>query len=102
MGWLIIVFVLLTLIVLLKMVHFKHRIILAIMVVLILFFYITFATVASNNAITLDNAAGFFEASKIYFSWLGQAFGNFKSLVGNAVRMDWLPEGTNATTIFRG
>lgn len=97
MNWFIIGLVVLVVFLFFKMSHAKHKLILVTVLVLFLFFYLTFVAVANNNSIELDNPTGFFQATKAYFPWLGQAFGNFRTLGGNAVRMDWLPEGVNST-----
>ena len=33
-------------------------------------------------------------------SWVSNLFSNVKTLTGYAIRMDWLPDGTNATDAF--
>ncbi len=92
MNWLLIIIIVLALFALLKMSHFRHRLTTIVIVCLFLFIYVSFSVVANNNSVDLSTASGLFQASKIYFSWFGQAFGNMKSITGNVIGMDWLPE----------
>ena len=64
-----------------------------------MFVYLTFAFVAKGHAIDLRTASGVVQAGKVYFSWMGQAFGNLKTLSTNAIKMDWVPEGQNISSL---
>jgi len=95
MGWLLIVLLVIAMLVVSKLVHFKHlkHKLTAIIIVLLLFFlYLSFTTIVKNNSITLSNVSGIFSAVKIYFSWLVHVFGNLKDITGNVVKMDWFPQ----------
>jgi hypothetical protein len=98
MGWVIIVAILvMAFIIIEKFVHFSHwnSKFWTIAVISILgFVALSFFGVAQANAINLNTLGGFFNATKLYFSWLVNAFGNIKDITGNAVRMNWFPNMT--------
>ena len=89
--WLIILIAVLAILFLARIKSAKHKISLILLVLFILFVYFSFTGVAKSNSIDLSSASGVFSAGKLYFSWLGHAFGNAKTITGNAVRMDWFP-----------
>lgn len=76
--------------------HLKQRITIGIVVMLLLFFYISYSKVTQDQDINYKSVVGIEKAAKLYFSWLGSAFGNLRGLTGNAVKMDW---GLNSTTV---
>ena len=67
----------------------KHKIWAIIIIGLILFGYFSFAVTLKGEDINYASPAGIFQASKIYLSWLGGIFGNFKTITGSAIDMDW-------------
>ena len=92
--WILILVALLAVFIVTKVIHFKHfkhRMSAILLILLVLFLYSTFTAVVKTNHIDLKTAQGVISAGNVYFSWLGQAFGNLKSLTGNAVKMDWIP-----------
>jgi len=88
-SWLIIVALVLILIIFLKVRTFQHKFYLTLIIVLVLFFYITGSRVIAQNNIDVNSFDGMVSATKVYFSWLGSIFTNTKALVGNAINMDW-------------
>jgi len=92
MNWLLIIIVVLGLLVFLKVSHLRHKITTVVIVVLLLFLYVSFSVVAQNHSTDISTAKGLFQATQVYFSWFGQAFVNMKSITGSVVDMDWLPE----------
>jgi hypothetical protein len=100
MNWLLLTVVMIALIVASKLIHFKHakhKIFTIIVILLIAFLYFSFTTVVKSHAADLKTASGVFSASKIYFSWLVQAFGNVKEISGNVIGMDWVPKNVSLT-----
>jgi len=95
MNWLLIIIVVGLLFFLVKAKYIKHKIYLLLGLVLVLFFYISVSAAISGHALDLNSISGIETAGKIYFSWLGNAFGNFKSLAGSAVNMDWQVENAS-------
>lgn len=73
----------------------RHKSVALIMISLTLFLFFSFVYVAKTNHVSLNTVSGLFDATKIYFNWLGSAFGNLKSITGYATKLDW--EGTNRT-----
>ena len=67
----------------------KHKFIALFMISLTLFLFFSFVYVARTNHVSLSTTSGLFDATKIYFSWLGSAFGNLKSITGYATKLDW-------------
>ena len=73
---------------------FKHQLWAFVLIALILFAYISFTLTTRNQDIDYTSFSGIMKSVKIYFSWLGSLFVNFKSIVGHAIGLDW---GTNTT-----
>jgi len=48
--------------------------------------------VISENKLSLRNPDDRIELGKIYFSWVAQIFQNGINLVGDAIKLEWLPE----------
>lgn len=93
-NWLVVGVVLLAIFVVSKLIHFrniKHKIVTVIIILLLFFTYTTFASVVTNHEIDIKSATGVYQAVKIYASWFGVAFNNFKTLTGNAINLDWAP-----------
>jgi hypothetical protein len=67
----------------------KHQIWAVIIIGLLLFGYLSFTWVLRGRDIDYGTASGLFEATKIYFLWIGSIFGNMRTITGNAVDMDW-------------
>ena len=74
----------------------KHKLFAIFLIGLILFGYFSFTVSLRGQDIDIKTVPGIIEASKLYFSWLGSAFGNMKSITTNAIRMDW---GVNETGV---
>jgi hypothetical protein len=94
-GWILILLGIVAIYVVAKVVHFNHfktKILLILAILLILFIVSTFASVLHNNTIDFKSPSGVLQAGKVYFMWLGQAFGNIKTLTANAVKMEWMPK----------
>ncbi len=70
---------------------FKHQLWAFVLIGLILFAYISFTLTTKNHDIDYTSFSGIMDAVKIYFSWLGGIFVNFKSMVGHAIGLDWGP-----------
>jgi len=74
--------------------RFKHKIFAIFLIGLILFAYLSFAFVIKGQDIDFKTVPGVVKATKLYFSWLGYAFVNLKTITTNAIGMDW---GVNET-----
>lgn len=73
----------------------KHKVFAIFLIVLILFTYLSFSHVVKKNDVDLKTIPGIYDGGKLYLSWLGGIFGNFKSITTNAIKMDW--SGDNET-----
>ncbi len=67
----------------------KHQIWAVVVITLLLFAYISFTFVLKDREIDYKSPSGLFQATKVYFFWLGNVFGNFKLITGNAFHMNW-------------
>lgn len=81
--------------ILLEFKRFRHKFFAIFLIALILFSYISFTLVLKGKNVNLKTSSGILQAGKLYFSWLGSIFGNFKTITTNAVKMDWI--GQNKT-----
>ena len=69
--------------------RFRHKIWAIFLIALILFTYFSFTSVIKGKDIDIKTFTGMKEAGKLYFLWIGNAFGNLKSITTNAIGMDW-------------
>lgn len=99
MEWVILLVVLLVVFGIFQLRHMQHRFFLFLLFIIILLFFFTFTGVVSKSNIDLKSPAGTLQAIKVYGIWLGQAFSNVRTIVGNAVKMDWVPEGHNSSEL---
>lgn len=67
----------------------RHKIFAVFLVALILFTYLSFTLVIQKHDVNLGSVPGIIDAGKLYLSWLGSIFSNFKSITLNAINMDW-------------
>lgn len=97
MNWVIILIAIVGLFIAAKLIHFKHlkhKIVAIFVILLLLFFYLSFSGVVNSSNIDLNSPSGVASAAKIYVSWLGSLIGNLKTITGNIVRMDWSPKNS--------
>ena len=76
--------------------RFRHKIFAIFLILLILFLYISTVVVFNEQEIDLNSVSGVVSATKLYFSWLGSAGGNLKTIVANVINLDWAYNNTNA------
>jgi glucan phosphoethanolaminetransferase (alkaline phosphatase superfamily) len=99
--WILIAVALIAVIIVSKVIHFrhiKHRISAILIILLVVFLYATFTAVIRSNNLDIKSVSGILSAGKVYFSWLVQAVGNIKSLTGNAIKMDWMPANVSISS----
>jgi len=77
--------------------RFRHKFFTIFLIALILFTFISFSMVIKNKGVDLKTVSGMMQAGKLYFSWLGSVFGNFKTITADAIRMDWSNADQNKT-----
>ena len=91
-SWLAITLVVLVIVVIyvfIEMRRARHKMFAYFLIGLILFFFVTGWYVFKDKEVNFDSFKGVMDAGKIYFSWIGGAFGNLKSITTNAIKMDW-------------
>ena len=69
--------------------RFKHKAFAMLLIVLIIFTYLSFVATIKGKDINLKTMDGMKEAGGLYFSWLGSVFSNLKTITANAIHMDW-------------
>ena len=94
-GWVVIGIIVVLVIIILKMNHFKHRTWIVLLVFLALFLYISITLVNTQHNLDFNSTDGVLNSVKIYFGWLANGFQNLKAITGNAIRLDWT--STNKT-----
>ena len=87
--WVFAIAFVLIIILLIKMRYFKHKLSWILIIFGCLFLYLTFMASISGKNIDLNSFDGLRNAGSLYFSWLGNAFSNVKTLTSNAIKMDW-------------
>lgn len=88
-SWIIIAIVIIFGIIIIKLNHFRHRILIIFLILLALFFYVTLNVVSKENNLDLSTTGGVFHALKVYTGWLANAFQNVKTIVGDVIDMNW-------------
>jgi energy-coupling factor transporter transmembrane protein EcfT len=91
--WVIIIAILLTYFIF-KAKHVHNKFYLTSIIVLLIFFFISASIVISTNNIDVTSIDGMVTASKAYFRWVGNVIGNSRTIVGDAIRMDWSSANT--------
>ncbi len=70
----------------------KHKLFAVFLIALILFSYLSASIIFKGKDIDFKSISGLTEAGKIYLSWIGSVFANFKSITTHAIDMDWRDE----------
>lgn len=83
--------------VLIEIKRLKHKIFAIFLIGLILFSYISFATIFKESDLDFKTTEGLIEGGQIYFAWLLSIGGNFMSITSNVIKMDW---GVNESKEF--
>tara|TARA_Y100000310_G_scaffold337938_1_gene426269 strand:- start:4606 stop:4932 length:327 start_codon:yes stop_codon:yes gene_type:complete len=78
--------------------RFKHKIFAILSIILVVFLYFGAIVVFQGTDIDFTSYSGMIEATKIYFSWLGSVFGNFKTMTAGAIQLDWGAANKTAIT----
>ncbi len=83
--------------ILLKFKEMRHKIFSIFLILLILFTYFSFTASLSGRNIDFTTTSGWGEAIGLYFSWLGNAFVNVKSITAYAIGANWNNVNTSGT-----
>jgi len=88
-SWVVIAVLIFLILIFFKFKDVKHRTWTILLILFVLFFYMTFVNVLSKENIDVNSVEGVVSAGKIYFSWLGHAVKNLATITSKAVDMDW-------------
>jgi hypothetical protein len=75
--------------VLVELKRLRHKIFAMFLIMVILSLYFSVTYVFREKDINLNTIEGMTSASKLYYSWLVSVFDNVKVITLNAIRMDW-------------
>jgi len=67
----------------------RHKLFAIFLIILILLAYVSLSYTFKGQVINFRTVEGWETAGKIYFSFLGNIFGNFKTITSDAIKMDW-------------
>ncbi len=67
----------------------RHKMFAIFLIALILFTYFSFYFVLKDKDIDYTSVSGMITAGKLYFSWFGSMFGNFKSITTHTIKLEW-------------
>jgi len=97
--WLIVIILVILAFVFLRMSHARRRTTLILLIVFLVFVYFTASHVFKQYDIDWKSASGLSKGAKVYFAWLGGAFGNLRTLTSNAIKMDWSQKNQTDTAV---
>ncbi len=63
-----------------------------VLVFLIMFLLLGALFIISNNNLALVKKENTQKFSQIYLNWTNNIYSNFKSITGDAIKLDWFPE----------
>jgi len=93
MAWSVVFFVIAALVIgiwlLFGFKRMKHKFIAILLIGFLLFGFFSFNIVFKGKDVSVNNVSDIGKIFKIYFSWLGNVFGNMKTITGQAIKMDW-------------
>ena len=75
--------------VLIEFKRFEHKLFAYFLIGIILVVAASFSVVTSSYDIDYGSASGLMTAGKVYFSWVGSVFVNFKTMTSHAINLDW-------------
>ena len=97
--WLIVIILVILAFVFLRMNHQRHRMTLILLLIFLVFVYFTASHVFKQYDINWKSVSGIEKGAKVYFAWLGGAFGNLRTLTSNAIKMDWSQKNRTDTAV---
>jgi len=88
--WAIGIVLILAIFLFVKLKYIKHKFTWVLIILGVLFLYVSFMLSIAGQGLELNNAEGIKSAGQVYMGWLSNAFGNMKILTTNAVKdYDW-------------
>jgi len=86
-SWILVGVLIVLILIFFKFKDVKHRVFSISLILLVLFFYMTFTNVASD--VNLNSVEGIVKAGELYFVWLGNAVKNVVGITSSAIHMNW-------------
>ena len=93
-GWYLVIFVILVVFVVIKVVNTKQNAATAIALFLFVVIALSMGYFSVSNDLEINSFWDFFDAGKVYFSWMGSVMSKVWEITSNAIHMDW---NVNAT-----
>jgi len=93
-NWIILAALILLVIIFFKAKRTQHKIYTILIVLIIIFIYVTGSRIISENNVNIKTLDGIILAGKLYFSWLVNVFNNIKIIAGNAIKLNWMGNST--------
>ena len=87
--WAVVVMLIALVFVFLGLKHMKHKILAVVVILLIMFLYITGSRIIKSGEADVKSFDGVMHIIKVYFSWLVDVSRNLKDIAGSAIKMDW-------------
>ncbi len=88
-SWIVIAILVGAALIALKMNRMRHKVWIILLIFAALFLYTSVALVYKENSLEFNTVKGILSSAKVYVGWLGNSFQNLKTVVGNAIKMDW-------------
>ena len=89
LSWILIIGIALLIWLFVRAKHFKHRLYVLILIILMIVFYVTAVKVVESSGVDIKTLEGMVVAGRLYVKWLGNALDNTKTIVGEIIKMDW-------------
>jgi hypothetical protein len=75
--------------------NLRHKFFIIILLVLILFVYVSGSLVLDDENIDWKSVKGLYKGVRTYLAWLGSFFSNIQELTGKAADMNWQLDNEN-------
>ena len=95
--WLLIGIIIIVLLVAFKFKEIRHKFGLVVIAIVFIFLLLSFVQIYKSNKSDLSTFDGVTKVGKLYFSWLGNLFGNLGKVTTYAIHQDWSLNMTNET-----
>lgn len=99
-GWYFVFFLAVVVAIVIKLIMEKQALATRFVWLIFLFFAFTIGYVAISQDLSFDSPDSIVNAIDVYFSWIGSAFKNIKTVTGEASNIDWT-SGLNNSSISK-
>ncbi|MEM3405360.1 MAG: hypothetical protein QW117_00055 [Candidatus Pacearchaeota archaeon] len=91
MVWIIILIAIVFIYLIIKIKHAHNKFFITLIILALLFLYLSIYSVVKTNNIDVKSMDGMIMAGKAYIKWVGNVIDNTKTIIGNAIRLNWGP-----------